>query len=409
MPSGRGLVVLGAGIGMWFAARLIGSPGLEVVGFGLATLPFLAAAYIWRRKPRIAVRRHLSDVRVAPGTRVTITLDVENRSVVPTSLLLIEDRLPSALGRPARLVVPGVRSRGTENPSYSVLAQVRGRYRLGPLSVDVCDPFALVRSRIEFDIGDDLLVIPEIEELLGAPNPAFGPSFGASRTRQLFRTGDEYYTMRQYQEGDDLRRIHWASVARTGELMIRQDESSRRASGLVLLDTRSSALGRMHGEAFERAVSIGATLGMLLAKRGFSLRVATADLSPALMTEERFLDTLASASHSNTKSIEPVLGHLRAGASSETTLVFVSAPPLPSEIGPLLRSGAGFGSKLAILVYPMDPSALPADRQAQVEGRATQARLALTRAGWDCIVMPPSTKLKERWREPRERLLVHSG
>jgi hypothetical protein len=148
---------------------------------------------------------------------------------------------------------------------------------------------------------------------------------------------------------------------------------------------------------------------MLLAKRGFALRVATADLSPALMSEERFLDTLASASHSNTKSIEPVLGHLRTGASAETTLVFVSAPPLPSEIAPLLRSAAGFGSKLAVLVYPIDPSALPADRQAQVEGRATQARLALTRAGWDCIVMPPSMKLKERWREPKERLLVHSG
>ena len=37
--------------------------------------------------------------------------------------------------------------------------------------------------------------------------------------------------MRGYQEGDDLRRIHWPSVARTGELMIRQDESSKRASG----------------------------------------------------------------------------------------------------------------------------------------------------------------------------------
>ncbi len=51
--------------------------------------------------------------------------------------------------------------------------------------------------------------------------------------------------------------------------MIRQDESSKRASGLVFLDTRSQALGQSHGLAFERAVSVGATLGVMLARRGF--------------------------------------------------------------------------------------------------------------------------------------------
>ena len=49
--------------------------------------------------------------------------------------------------------------------------------------------------------------------------------------------------MRGYQEGDDLRRIHWPSVARTGELMIRQDEASRRAGGLIYLDSREALLG----------------------------------------------------------------------------------------------------------------------------------------------------------------------
>ena len=119
-----------------------------------------------------------------------------------------------------------------------MLPQTRGRYRLGPLTVDVSDPFALTRQRMEFDELDDLLVTPEIEDLFSAPDPGLGPNWGATRARQLFRTGEEYYTMRQYQLGDDLRRIHWPSVARTGDLMIRQDESSRRASGLVFLDNR---------------------------------------------------------------------------------------------------------------------------------------------------------------------------
>ncbi|HSH31994.1 MAG TPA: DUF58 domain-containing protein, partial [Actinomycetota bacterium] len=231
MPSGRGIAVLGAGIALWLTARIIGSPGMEVVGIGLAVLPFLAGAFVWWGRTRIDVHRRLDDVRVPPGTRVTVQLEVENRSAAPTSFLLVEDRQPPTLGRSARLVVSGVPPRGSQRVSYTVLPQTRGRYRLGPLSVDITDPFALTRQRLEFDERDELLVTPEIEDLLGGSDGAVGQSFGASRARQLFRTGEEYYTMRGYQEGDDLRRIHWPSVARTGALMIRQDESSKRASG----------------------------------------------------------------------------------------------------------------------------------------------------------------------------------
>ena len=408
MPSGRGVAVLFAGLAMWLVARIIGSPGLEVIALGLAALPAIAALFVRWGRQRIAVRRRLSDVRVAPGTRVTVQIDVENRSATATSFLLLEDRLPSALGRPARMVVSGIPARGTQQVTYTVLPQTRGRYQLGPLSVDVSDPFALVRQRLEFDEREELIVTPEIEDLSGTPESAFGSNVGASRTRNLFRTGEEYYTMRQYHEGDDLRRIHWPSVARTGELMIRQDESSRRASGLVFLDSREGALGQTHGPAFERAVSIAATLGVVLSRGGFSLKLATADTPAAALSEERFLEALTSVAHAQVRSIGPALAHLRSGASGDTTLVFVGSPPQPGEVTSLVRSGGAFGPKLAVLVYPVDPDTLPPERQAQLEGRATQARLALTRAGWDCVVLPPSMRLKDRWHTPKERLFALS-
>lgn len=409
MLAGRGIAVFSGGLAIWLAARLVGSPGLEVVAIGLIALPLLAMLFVRSGSQVIGVRRRLSDVRVSPGTRVTVHVDIENRSATSTSFLLVEDRLPSALGRPARLVVTGIPGRSSQRVAYTVLPQTRGRYRLGPLTVDVSDPFALTRRRMEFDAHDELLVTPEIEDLSAPVDPAIGPSFGATRARQLFRTGEEYYTMRQYQEGDDLRRIHWPSVARTGALMIRQDESSRRANGLVFIDNRSTALGQIHGPTFERAVSVAATIGTLLARRGFSLRLATADLAPVPVTEDRFLDVLSGLSHSGARSMARSLGNLREGASADTTLVFISAPPAAQELPSLIRSGAGFGPKLAVLIYPVDPQTLPAERQGPVEGRATQARLSMTRAGWDCIVLPPSMALKERWHTPRERLHAISG
>ena len=409
MPSGRGIGVVGAGLAMWLSARVVGSPGLEVIAVGLIVLPFAAALFVRWGRTQITIKRRLTEVRVQPGTRVTIQLDVENRSPVPSTFLLVQDTLPPALGRPARLVVSGIPPRNVQRVSYTVLPQTRGRYRLGPLIADVSDPFALTKQSLEFDERDELLVTPEIEDLFGPSEGNSGHSFGASRARQLFRTGEEYYTMRGYQEGDDLRRIHWPSVARTGELMIRQDESSKRASGLVFIDTRAQALGQSHGQAFERAVSVGATLGVALSRRGFSLRLATADSPAANVSEELFLDVLAGVTHVQARSIGRALSHLRAGASADTSLVFVSAPPAPAELTSLIRSGAGFGPKMAILIHPTDPTTLPADRRSQLEGRASQAVLMLTRAGWDPIVLNPSMKLRERWHAPRERTLARNG
>ena len=408
MLAGRGVAVFATGLAMWVAARLLGSPGLEVVAIGIAVLPLLAAWATKRSARRILIRRRLSEVRVAPGTRVQVTLELENASPIPTSFLLLEDRLPTPLGRAARLVMGGIDPSTRERATYTLVPQARGRYTIGPLVVDVSDPFALTRLRLEFDEREELLVTPEIEDLGAAPDPSSGPTFGASRARQLFRTGEEYYTMRQYQEGDDLRRIHWPSVARTGELMIRQDESTRRASGLVFFDTRSAALGRSHTPAFERGVSVAASIGVLLSRRGFVLRLGTTELPAAALSEDRFLDALTGISHAEVRSVGPALAHLRAGSSPDTSLVFVAAPPVPNELGALIRAGAGFGQKLAVLIYPTDPGRLPPERQTQLEGRASQARLSLARAGWDVIVLPPSMRLQERWHSPLERPLART-
>jgi uncharacterized protein (DUF58 family) len=408
MLAGRGVAVFTTGLAMWIAARLLGSPGLEVVAIGIAVLPLLAAWSTKRSARKILIRRRLSEVRVAPGTRVQVTLELENASPIPTSFLLLEDRLPTPLGRAARLVMGGIDPSTRERATYTLVPQSRGRYTIGPLVVDVSDPFALTRLRLEFDEREELLVTPEIEDLGAAPDPSSGPTFGASRARQLFRTGEEYYTMRQYQEGDDLRRIHWPSVARTGELMIRQDESTRRASGLVFFDTRAAAIGRSHTPAFERGVSVAASIGLLLSHRGFVLRLGTTELPAAALSEDRFLDALTGISHAEVRSVGPALAHLRAGSSPDTSLVFVAAPPVPNELGALIRAGAGFGQKLAVLIYPTDPGRLPPERQAQLEGRANQARLTLARAGWDVIVLPPSMRLQERWHSPLERPLART-
>jgi uncharacterized protein (DUF58 family) len=409
MPSGRGVLVFSAGIGLWILARIAGSPTLHIVAVGLAVLPLAAAAFArWSRR-RLQVRRRISDQRAMPGHRVTVELEVENESPASTSFLLLEDAIPHGLGRPARLVLTGIPARGTARASYSLVAQSRGRFSLGPLTVDVSDPFALTRTRVEFAGRDELVVTPVVEELETGPASPFGQTSGLSLAKHLFRTGEEFFTMRGYQEGDDLRRIHWPSVARSGELMIRQDESTRRSNALLYLDTRQSVVGRTRTPAFERCVSAAASIGVLLARYGFTIRLATSSLAPTAVSEDRLLDVLAGVGHDASRSSGLALGRLRGAASADTTVVVITAPPDPMELASLIRVGAVVGPKLAVLVYPFDPATMPPDRQAQLEGRASAARLSLTRSGWEVLVLAPDARLKDVWRRNRTSLPALSG
>jgi len=409
MPSGRGVVVFAAGIGLWIGARVAGSPTLHMIAVGLVVLPFAAAGLARWSRQRLRIRRRLSDARVQPGQRVTVELEIENQAATQTSFLLLEDQLPAALGRSARLVIAGLPAKGKQRVSYSLSAQTRGRYTLGPLTVDLSDPFALTKLRVEFDEREELVVTPEVEQLAGGPNSPFGMTSGLALSRHLFRTGDEFYTMRPYQEGDDLRRIHWPSVARSGELMIRQDESARRSTAVLFVDTRESAVGKIHTPCFEKVVSAAASVGVLLIRYGFSMKLATTQLPPQRVGEEQMLEALAGVGHHTSRTISTGLTRLRIAAAADTTLVVVTAPPQPTELTSLIRAGAVFGPKVAVLVHPTDPDTLPPDRRAQLEGRASQAQLSMSRSGWEVVVLPPSGRLRDIWHASRTQPLALRG
>jgi len=179
--------------------------------------------------------------------------------------------------------------------------------------------------------------------------------------------------------------------------MIRQDEATRRGTAAIFLDTRVSALGTSGEPAFERAVSAAASMSALLARSGFSVRLTTAESKVITLGEDDILEELAGVRHGHLSSLAEALVSIRSMAATDTTLVAVTAPPAPKEISVLTRAGSPFGRKLGILVYPVEPSVLPSSAQAELEGRASVARVSLTRAGWDVIVLTPSTRLKDAW------------
>jgi uncharacterized protein (DUF58 family) len=382
-----------------------------MIAVGLIALVPLSALLVRAARHDLAATRRLSSRRVFPGTRVRVDLDLRNRGRRRTSLLLLEDRLPSTLGTPARAVTGEIRPGAGNTVSYHLTPRLRGRYAVGPLSAWVADPFDLVRQRIEFGDRHDLVVYPAVEDLGPAPSAAPVGGAGESSTRQLFRTGEDFYTMRGYEVGDDLRKIHWPSVARTGELMIRQDEAVRRASAVMLLDTRASALGDWP-EAFERAVSVAASIGAHHLRAGFTLRLALADAPVRPVDTDGFLELLALVRPTVARQITPSLQGLRSATSAATSLIVVTHVPPPEEIAALSRLTGGFASRLAVLIHRHEAGerSLPANREDDLAAHA--ARSSLSRAGWEVLLLRPSERLRQVWdlrdKRPARRIAASS-
>jgi uncharacterized protein (DUF58 family) len=406
MPTARGWAAAAVGLSLWLAARILGSSDLHLLASGILALPIIAALYVRWSRIRLSIRRLVSPARLFAGGRTEVRLTFDNLGHATTPFLLLEDAVPSELGRPARLVVAGIPPRNRHQASYLLPCRQRGRYHLGPLTIYVTDPFGLARARVQSSGRSELLVYPEVEDLDASHLLSQGVGSGESTSRQLHRSAAEFYTMREYVTGDDLRRIHWASVARTGHLMIRQDESTRRSTATVFLDNRSELLGPRGSQAFERAVSVAASLGVAFVRTGFAVHLATADGRPRAVGEDKFLEAMAGVALSQGHATADVLKGLRSGSLADTTLAFVTAPPAGSDLPSLLRMGTSFGRKLAVLVYPVAPAGLSGPSRTEIEGRASAARASLTRAGWEVFVLSPDERLGETWQRTNKTLRV---
>ena len=97
----------------------------------------------------------------------------------------------------------------------------------------------------------------------------------------------------------------------------------------------------------------------------------------------------------------PSLATLRAAGPADSTFVLVTPPPSPAETGSITRAGGAFGRRVVVLVYPATLASLGTEAAAELDGRATAARLSFVRAGWEVLVIGPEGSLKDTWQRIR--------
>jgi uncharacterized protein (DUF58 family) len=259
----RGRSFISAGLAAAICAVLLGQEDLLRVAVLLAALPLGCAVMLTRARYRIGLTRKVTPARVSAGSPLRVRLELQNLARLTTRVLLAEDRVPYALGAPPRFVLDRMPGGQQAAVTYSLRAEVRGRYPIGPLRLRVADPFGMCELTRSFTALDHVIVVPQVWPLTAITGGGIWGGAGDSLARAAAVSGEDDIATREYREGDDLRRVHWRSTAKRGELMVRREEQPRQMRATVLLDTRARGhRGDGPASSFEWAVSAAASVAV---------------------------------------------------------------------------------------------------------------------------------------------------
>ncbi|MGI5159588.1 DUF58 domain-containing protein [Microbispora sp. CA-102843] len=394
----RGRSFLASGVAALLCALVLGEQDLLRVAVLIIAMPLIASMVVARTRYRLASARRLSPARVQAGEESTVTLRLENVTRLPTGLLLVEDTLQYALGTRPRFVLDRMESRGVREIDYKVSSDLRGRFPIGPLSVRIADPFGLVELTRSFTITDTLVVTPEVVPLPPVRLSGEHSGGGDSRTRSVAAAGDDDVAPREYRQGDDLRRVHWRSTARHGELMVRREEQELQSRGALLLDTRRHAhRGEGPRSSFEVAVSAAASIGVHLSAEGLALRLVTDQGARHVVDTGQswsLLDTLAVIRQSTARSLEHGVGALRQGGGDGLIIAVLGALD-PEEVRALAQLRRPGVTAVAVLLDLASWDGASWDDVAAENARA--ARSVLTGSGWRVLDLPAGASLADVW------------
>jgi uncharacterized protein (DUF58 family) len=318
--------VLALGLAIIILGRILGLTPLYMIGSAAIILVGAAVAWVRLHRFELVASRVLRPARVEMGSTATVELLVSNYGIRRSPVLLASDPLDGGQQVAAFALAP-LQPGEIGKAVYRIPAEQRGTLWVGPLDLELRDPFGVASIHVQATDTSRLIVLPRIERV-PAPPAGLGahPDSGLHQPTLRGRRGEDFYSLRSYTVGDDLRRVHWPSTARLDELMIRQDERPRQDQVAVFLDRRRAVHDRT---SLELAVSAAASIVASVAWRGRGLvrlvDTSGADTGYGIGTAhaERIMDRLAQVAADGPSSWSPGLHRIRSQPGSGL-LVFVT-------------------------------------------------------------------------------------
>ncbi len=403
-PTARGWALSVCGALLVVLGGLIGAVDLVRIGLAAAVLVVGAGALVaWRSparsKHRLDVHRTVTPNPLHVGEQAQVTIHVgavDTTARARLAGLRFAEQAAGELSGGRALRARVERGPSSVDVRYQVRAARRGRWTLGPLVVTRSDLFGVVRAPASLGDVAEVAVWPAVVALPAASEALVGEPDRVALGARSPSTDDA--SLRDYREGDDLRRVHWRSSARRGSLLVRSDERAGMRPVTVLLDCPARPA------AVEWSISLAASMALGMLEAGHPVRFLGVDPDigdiPAFLhsrsgpqARSGLLDPLIDLVGPRTEAeAEQRLGAavrmLQASIGGDDIVLAVLGPLMPASRTALARisdSAQGW-------------AVVRADHRQPGEAAATENTLrALHRAGWHAARVTTGEPILDAW------------
>lgn len=281
------------------------------------TLSILIAVVVVMGSRSFEVDLRVPQTRTVAGRSIVGEIEVRPAGAGRSPSAVVEMPVGESI---AQFFVPAVGSQRSWNEVFAIPARRRGVVTLGPVRTVRADPLGLIRRVKELAEPLEVIVHPQTVRV---PFDATGfqADIEGVVTAKLSSSDVSFHALRDYVPGDDRRNVHWPTTARTGRLVVRQFEETRRSHHLLVLDNYAP---HWNGEDFELAVSAAGSMALagVMAARKVSFATATewvTTTSPTRMLDNLARITLSTAKFSLAERVSGALAK-RPGVSALTII-----------------------------------------------------------------------------------------
>ena len=195
----------------------------------------------------VRLKRILGKEKAFAGDYLYVEVKVNNKSINPIPVIEIYDAYPEVfeLSLGENFLTTQLGPKQTISFSYVVRIPIRGKFLIGPTKIIMHDRQGFFSDEAVLAELTELLVYPSYEDIkklqmLGSKRQ-LGKMFGSHRTK-IKGMGTDFFGLREYQPGDPLKFVHWASVGKSGgeKILVREFESEQNIRVVLLLDSSLS-------------------------------------------------------------------------------------------------------------------------------------------------------------------------
>lgn len=340
-----GWVLAAGALALLVVGRTLGWQELVITAAVAAATLVLCALFLIGRSD-YEVGLDLTRTRVVVGERAVGALTLANtgaRAILPSRVVL-----PVGAGRGEFAV--GRLAPGQEAEElFAIPTHRRAVLEVGPVSIVRGDPLGVFERVHRRDQPVQLYVHPRTVHFAGQ-SLGFLRDLDGMPVTDLSRDDVSFHAMREYVPGDDRRHVHWRSSARTGQLMVRQYEETRRSHFVIALSTLPSDYA--DDDEFELAISAAGSVGLRALRDSRRVEVRTQRGALPAGTGKQFLDALSALEQTRPRSgdIVGLAGHVTATLPLASVVVIVCGSQVDAAHVRVACSRVPFGARVLVLV-----------------------------------------------------------